>query len=216
VTTIEDPVEYEFPRVAQIQVHPKIGLDFATGLRYILRQDPDVLMIGEIRDTETLQMAIRAALTGHMVFSTVHCSDAAATPARLIDMGAEPFLLASCLTAVVTQRLVRCVCESCKEAYRPSEAVYRGVGLTPDVGPLYRGRGCAECRQTGYFGRRAVFEIMPVTEEVREALLQGMPASAIRTLIRQQGVKSLRDDGIAKALQGVTTIEDVLRVTQME
>ncbi len=216
VVTVEDPVEYEFPRVSQIQVHPKIGLTFASGLRHVLRQDPDVLMIGEIRDTETLHMAIRCALTGHMVFSTVHCNDAAATPARLIDMDAEPFLLASCLTAVVAQRLVRCICRNCKEQYTPSASVYHSLGLEPEMGPVYRGVGCNQCRGTGYWGRRAVFEVMAVTDEVRDAILRGVPAAGIRDLIRRASVPSLRADGIWKAQTGVTTLEEVLRVTQLE
>ena len=216
VVTIEDPVEYEFPRISQIQVHPKIGLDFAAGLRHILRQDPDVLMIGEIRDTETLHMAIRSALTGHMVFSTVHCNDAAATPARLIDMGGEPFLLASCLTAIIAQRLVRCICPNCKQEYQPSAAVCQSMGLDPDTRPAYQGAGCAQCRGTGYFGRKALFEVVPITDEVREAILRGVPASAIRQVIRDAGVESLRADGIRKAFEGVTTLEEVLRVTHLE
>lgn len=216
VVTIEDPVEYEFGRVSQIQVHPRIGLTFAEGLRHILRQDPDVLMVGEIRDTETLQMAIRSALTGHMVFSTVHCNDAASTAARLVDMGAEPFLLASCLTMVIAQRLARRICEQCREPFQPSPEVYAALGLDPSRGPAYRGAGCAFCRQTGYYGREALFEVMPVNDEVRNAILRNAPAPEIRQLIRAAGVPSLRDDGLNKAFAGVTTLEEVLRVTQLE
>ncbi len=216
VVTIEDPVEYEFPRVSQIQVHPKIGLDFAAALRHVLRQDPDVLMVGEIRDTETLNMAIRAGLTGHMVLSTVHCNDAAATPARLIDMGGEPFLIASCLTGVVAQRLVRCVCEECREEFTPSPAVSRALGLDTGSVTACRGAGCEACRGTGYYGRRALFEVMAITDDIRDAITAGQPASAIRSLIRAAGVPSLRDSGIRLASQGLTTFEEVLRVTQMD
>jgi type II secretory ATPase GspE/PulE/Tfp pilus assembly ATPase PilB-like protein len=216
VITIEDPVEYEFPRVAQIQVHPKIGLDFAAALRHILRQDPDVLMIGEIRDTETLRMAIRSGLTGHMVLSTVHCNDAPSTPARLIDMGGEPFLIASCLTAIVAQRLVRCVCPNCREPFRPSPAVCRALDLDPDTVRACRGAGCEVCRQTGYYGRRAIFEVMAITDDIRDAITAGQPASAMRTMIRAAGVPSLRDSGIKMASEGLTTFEEVLRVSQMD
>ena len=213
VMTIEDPVEYEFPRVTQMQVHPKVGLTFAAGLRCILRQDPDVLMVGEIRDTETLEMAIRAALTGHMVFSTLHCGDAAETPARLLEMGAEPFLLVSCLTAVVAQRLVRRICPKCKAQWRAPDALYRRLEIDPDAGPLFKGAGCEACRGTGYHGRFPLFEVLAMTDEVREAVLAGQSAAAIRGLIRGQGVRGLREDGLTKALAGDTTVEEVLRVT---
>jgi len=216
VVTIEDPVEYEFPRVSQIQVHPKIGLDFATALRHVLRQDPDVLMIGEIRDAETLNMAIRSGLTGHMVLSTVHCNDAAATPARLIDMGGEPFLIASCLTALVAQRLVRCVCAACREEFRPSAAVCQTLGISPVSVRACRGTGCETCRGTGYYGRKALFEVVAVDDSIRDAITAGQPASAIRAMIRAAGVPSLRDSGIRMASQGITTFEEVLRVTQMD
>jgi len=216
VVTIEDPVEYEFARVSQIQVHPKIGLDFAAALRHVLRQDPDVLMIGEIRDPETLNMAIRCGLTGHMVLSTVHCNDTAATPARLIDMGGEPFLIASCVTAVVAQRLVRCVCANCREEFTPSAAVCQTLGLNPGPGRACRGAGCETCRDTGYYGRKALFEVMAVDDSIRDAITAGQPASAIRAMIRAAGVPSLRDSGIRMASQGITTFEEVLRVTQMD
>ncbi len=216
VVTIEDPVEYEFPRVAQIHVHPKIGLDFAAALRHVLRQDPDVLMVGEIRDTETLNMAIRAGLTGHMVLSTVHCNDAAATPARLIDMGGEPFLIASCLTAVVAQRLVRCICTHCREEFSPPPAVFEAMGVPVDSVRAWRGVGCKACRDTGYSGRRALFEVMAMDDSVRDAITAAQPASAIRSMIREAGVPSLRDSGVRLVSRGITTFEEVLRVTQLD
>jgi general secretion pathway protein E len=214
VVTIEDPVEYEFSRVAQIQVHPKIGLDFAAALRHVLRQDPDVVMVGEIRDAETLHMAIRSGLTGHMVLSTLHCNDAASAPARLIDMGGEPFLLASCLTVVVAQRLVRRVCEKCREEFRPSAALCEALDLDPATARASRGRGCPDCRGTGYRGRQALFEVMAIDDAIRDAITAGVPSSTLQATIRQSGVLGLRDHGIGLALRGVTTIEEVLRVTR--
>jgi type II secretory ATPase GspE/PulE/Tfp pilus assembly ATPase PilB-like protein len=216
VITVEDPIEYEFPRVSQMQVHPKIGLDFAACLRHVLRQDPDVLMVGEIRDAETLQMAIRSGLTGHMVLSTVHCNDAASTPARLIDMGAEPFLIASCLSCIVAQRLVRCICEECKEEFTASHALCRALELPHEGIKAFRGEGCHNCRGTGYVGRQALFEVMPVNDEIRDAVTAAEPAATIRAIVRRQGVRSLRDSGISMALEGRTTLEEVLRVAQME
>ncbi|HJN18104.1 MAG TPA: GspE/PulE family protein [Armatimonadota bacterium] len=216
IVTIEDPVEYEFPRVAQIHVHPAIGLDFPTALRHVLRQDPDVLMVGEIRDAETLRMAVRSGLTGHMVLSTVHCNDTVSTPARLIDMGGEPFLIASCLTAVLAQRLVRCICENCKEEFTPSKAVCRAIGIEPGSMTACRGEGCDSCRDTGYHGRKAIFEVMAIDDDIRDAITGGQPASAIRSMVRAAGVPSLRDSGIRMASEGVTSFEEVLRATQAD
>ncbi len=214
--TIEEPVEYQLPRVTQIQVHPKIGLTFASGLRHILRQDPDVIMVGEIRDPETVQMAIQAALTGHLLFSTLHCNDAAGAPVRLIDMGAEPFLVASSVSAVVAQRLVRRICLKCKEPAQPSPALLGRVGITDPRPELYHGRGCGECRGTGYRGMIAVFEIVPIEDTLRAAIVRKVSASEIRRLARELGYRSLRDDGIAKARSGVTTVEEVLRAVYVE
>jgi len=216
VITIEDPVEYQLPRVTQIQVHPKAGLTFALGLRHILRQDPDIIMVGEIRDTETLQMAIQASLTGHLVFSTVHCNDAAAAAARLIDMGMEPFLITSSVIGIVAQRLVRRICPHCREPYRPSEELCRRLGL-PDPNVLFfRGRGCSDCRDTGYHDRISVFEILIPTQKMREAILRRESASTIRQLAREAGVPSLQDDGLEKVLAGVTSVEEVLRAVYVE
>jgi len=214
--TIEEPVEYQLPRVTQIQVHPKIGLTFAAGLRHILRQDPDVIMVGEIRDTETMQMAIQASLTGHLLFSTLHCNDAAGAPVRLIDMGAEPFLVASSMCTVVAQRLVRRICSKCKEAYSPSPAILGRLGITDAKPVFYHGRGCNECRGTGYRGMIAVFEIMTIEDTLRDAIVRKTSASEIRRLGRELGCRSLRDDGIEKAREGITTVEEIMRAVYVE
>jgi len=214
--TIEEPVEYQLPRVTQIQVHPKIGLTFAAGLRHILRQDPDVVMVGEIRDPETMQMAIQAALTGHLLFSTLHCNDAAGAPVRLIDMGAEPFLVASSLCSIIAQRLVRRICTKCKEEYRPSPAILGRLGITDPDPVFYHGRGCGDCRGTGYRGMLAVFEMMIVDDALRSAIVRKTSAGEIRNIAREFGCRSLRDDGMDKARAGVTTVEEVLRSVYVE
>jgi type II secretory ATPase GspE/PulE/Tfp pilus assembly ATPase PilB-like protein len=214
--TIEEPVEYQLPRVTQIQVHPKIGLTFAAGLRHILRQDPDVIMVGEIRDSETMQMAIQAALTGHLLFSTLHCNDAAGAPVRLIDMGAEPVLVASSLCSIIAQRLVRRICPKCKEAYEPSPAILGRLGITDKNAVFYHGRGCGECRGTGYRGMIAVFEIMTVEDTLRSAIVRKASAGELRGLARDLGCRSLRDDGLEKAREGVTTVEEIMRAVYVE
>ena len=214
--TIEEPVEYQLPRVTQIQVHPKIGLTFAAGLRHILRQDPDVMMVGEIRDPETMQMAIQSALTGHLLFSTLHCNDAAGAAVRLIDMGAEPFLVASSLCVVIAQRLVRRICTKCKEPYQAAPAILGRLGVSDAHPSFYHGRGCDDCRGTGYRGMVAVFEIMPVEDSVRSAIVRKASAPEIRRIARDMGIRSLRDDGIEKAREGVTSVEEVLRAVYVE
>ena len=214
--TIEEPVEYQLPRVTQIQVHPKIGLTFAAGLRHILRQDPDVIMVGEIRDGETMQMAIQASLTGHLLFSTLHCNDAAGAPVRLIDMGAEPFLVASSLCSVVAQRLVRRICTKCKEEYAASPTILGRLGITDAKPVFYRGRGCNECRGTGYRGMIAVFEIMTIDDTLRAAIVRKAASSETRGLARELGCRSLRDDGIEKAREGITTVEEIMRAVYVE
>jgi len=215
VVTIEDPVEYQLTRATQIQVHPKIGVDFAAGLRSILRQDPDVIMVGEIRDLETLRMAIQSALTGHLVLTTVHCNDAASGAARLVDMGAEPFLVASSATVFLSQRLVRCICTECKMEDQPSEDTLQALGIEGD-GQFYRGRGCEHCRGTGYYGRTSVFEIMMVNDVIAAAITRRETAGEIRALARSLGTRGLRDDGIQKALEGVTTLEEILRAVWVQ
>ncbi len=215
IITVEDPVEYQLPRINQVQVNPKAGLTFATGLRSILRQDPDVIMVGEIRDRETAEIAVQAALTGHLVLSTLHTNDAPSAFTRLVDMGIEPFLVASSVIGVLAQRLARQICSKCKEAYRPPREAVRRLdeGLAEDEGlVLYRGSGCDHCRQTGYKGRTGVYELLVVTDRIRELVVRRAPATEIRDAARSEGFRTMRDDGVQKVLEGVTTIEEILRV----
>jgi general secretion pathway protein E len=210
IITIEDPIEYQLKGVGQIQVNPKIDLTFANGLRSILRQDPDVIMVGEIRDAETAEIAMQASLTGHLVLSTLHTNDAATAVTRLIDMGIEPFMVASTLSAVVAQRLVRVICPHCKESYAP-EREYAGITLPP---LLYRGRGCDHCFSLGTIGRTGIYEMLLVDAELCSMIIRRTPAGAIKEYALSRGMRTLRDDGLAKAAVGITTIEEVLRVTQ--
>ncbi|MDD2852469.1 MAG: type II secretion system ATPase GspE [Desulfuromonadaceae bacterium] len=210
IITIEDPIEYQIRGIGQIQVNPKIELTFASGLRSILRQDPDIIMVGEIRDTETAEIAIQASLTGHLVLSTLHTNDAATAVTRLVDMGIEPFMIASSLSAVVAQRLVRIICPHCREEYQPVEQ-YAGVTLPAT---LYRGRGCDACFGLGTLGRTAIYEIMPVDQELCSMIIRRAHAGEIKEYAVAHGMKTLRDDGITRAAAGITTIEEVLRVTQ--
>lgn len=214
--TIEEPVEYQFPRITQIQVHNKIGLTFAAGLRSILRQDPDVIMVGEIRDLETLQIAIQSALTGHLLLSTLHCNDAAAGAARMVDMGAEPFLVASSLNGIIAQRLVRRICESCKTEQHVGDELRTKLGLLNDGHEYYYGRGCPNCRGTGYMGRVSVFEVIPVVESIQQAIVRKAAASEIRHLMHDAGFANLFDDGILKARAGVTSLEEVIRAVYVD
>jgi type II secretory ATPase GspE/PulE/Tfp pilus assembly ATPase PilB-like protein len=211
VITVEDPVEYQFGRVTQIQVHPKIGLTFATGLRSILRQDPDVILVGEIRDLETLEIAVQAALTGHLMLSTLHCNDAAAGAARMVDMGAEPFLVASSLNGLIAQRLIRRVCQNCKEPEVIDDVIREKLKLPNDNTVYYRGKGCDQCRQTGYMGRLSVFEVIPATAEIQRAIVRKADAGVIREIIQQEGFPTLLDDGVAKARAGITSLDEVMR-----
>lgn len=219
IITVEDPVEYQLKGIGQIHVNPKIGLTFASGLRAILRQDPDIMMVGEIRDSETAEIAIHASLTGHLVLSTLHTNDAAGALTRLIDMGIEPFLVASSLIGVLAQRLVRVICPHCKEQYAASEQEIEYIKKTQDSGlrtqlMLYRGKGCDKCLGKGYLGRIGVFELLEVTPEIRAMIAERRDAQSIRHAAIGQGFKTLRTDGIEKVINGVTTIEEVLRVTQ--
>lgn len=221
IMTLEDPIEYKIPGVNQVQVNPAAGLTFASGLRSFLRQDPNVILVGEIRDKETTDLAIQAALTGHLVFSTLHTNDAAGALPRLLDMGAEPFLLSSTMTAVLAQRVLRKIDEKTKEAYDPDpkvlEEMKSSLGtLFPNKGPikLYRGKPTPENNNSGYMGRVGIFEVMPVTPTISKLILERMPATAIEKQARQEGMISMKQDGYLKVLQGVTTIEEVLRVAQ--
>lgn len=217
IITVEDPVEYQLLGIGQMQVNSKINLSFAAGLRSILRQDPDVIMIGEIRDRETAEIAIHASLTGHLVFSTLHTNDAASAATRLIDMGIEPFLVASSVVAVLAQRLLRKICQDCKQPYRPSPDELSRLDLKPgaDV-TLYRGAGCAACSQTGYRGRTGIFELMVLDDEIRRLIGTKADSTAIKQAAIAGGMITLKQEGAAKVLQGQTSLEEVMRITQQE
>ncbi|TNF04933.1 MAG: type II secretion system protein GspE, partial [Gammaproteobacteria bacterium] len=217
VITVEDPVEYNLEGINQIQVNPSIGLSFASALRSIVRQDPDVIMVGEMRDLETARICIQSALTGHLVLSTLHTNDAASSITRLLEMGVEDYLLNSTLNTVLAQRLVRVLCEHCREAYKPSEGVIREFGLdklTEGEIQLYRPKGCEHCGGTGYRGRVSIIELLPMTDTIRELVLQHAGAGKIEQAAREAGMHTMFEDGCLKALQGTTTIEEVVRVTQ--
>ena len=217
IITIEDPVEYQINGINQIQVNQKIGLTFARGLRSIVRQDPDVILVGEIRDKETSEIAVQAALTGHLVFSTLHTNDSASAITRLVDIGVEPFLISSSVIAVMAQRLVRVLCPACKEEYRPDDVAIRSIGGDPrmfqDV-TVYRKKGCPQCLNTGYSGRMPIFEIMVLDETIKKMILTTHDSGRIEAEAVRQGMKTLRESGIRKVLEGVTSIAEVLRVTQ--
>ncbi len=210
IITIEDPIEYQLKGVGQIQVNPKIDLTFANGLRSILRQDPDIIMVGEIRDVETAEIAIQASLTGHLVLSTLHTNDSATTITRLIDMGIEPFMVASSLSAIVAQRLVRLICPHCREEYTPERA-YPGIELPLK---LYRGKGCEKCFGLGTMGRTIIHELLLVDADICSMITRREPAGVIKEYAVSKGMKTLREDGLRKAAAGITTIEEVIRVTQ--
>ncbi|MCH9626851.1 MAG: Type II secretion system protein E [Chlamydiales bacterium] len=217
IMTIEDPVEYKLKGIAQIAVHPKIGLNFAAGLRHILRQDPDVVMIGEIRDTETADIAIQAALTGHLVFSTLHTNDAASAIPRLIDMGVEPYLLSSTVVGVLAQRLVRRVCPNCRERYKPDEAELAEIGLSSDKlngGYLYKGRGCGQCFGSGYKGRHGIYELLTIDSTLQSCIAKNADISDLRQAARSKDMTCLRAHGAHLVRAGVTTVAEVLRVSR--
>jgi general secretion pathway protein E len=217
IITVEDPVEYQLKRVNQIPVKPKIGLNFAAGLRHIVRQDPDVIMVGEIRDLETAEIAIQAALTGHLVFSTLHTNDASSAVTRLQDMGCEPYLFSSVLNGVLAQRLVRRICQACRmpKAADPAQIASLGVVAT-GTEELFHGKGCDECRGTGYRGRIGIYELLRVTEAIRSLIVRKAPAAEIRREAIAQGMVTLREDGWARACAGLTTVGEILRVTEDE
>ncbi|MBI4589637.1 MAG: type II secretion system ATPase GspE [Candidatus Rokubacteria bacterium] len=220
IITIEDPVEYQLKGVNQIAVKPKIGLTFANGLRHIVRQDPDIIMVGEVRDLETAEIAIQAALTGHLVFSTLHTNDAPGAITRLQDMGCEPYLVSSVLHGVLAQRLLRRICAACRVAHTPDPADLRALGIAEalaETQPLFKGAGCDQCRGTGYRGRTGIYELFLINEEVRSLIVRKAPTGEIRRRATNElGMVTLREDGWAKAKAGITTVEEVLRVTQEE
>ena len=215
IITVEDPVEYQLKGVNQIPVRPKIGLSFAAGLRHIVRQDPDVIMVGEIRDLETAEIAIQSALTGHLVFSTLHTNDAPGAVTRLQDMGCEPYLLSSVLTGVLAQRLVRRICQACRAPDHPDPAELLALGITDATGlELFRGKGCDECRGTGYRGRTGIYELFKISDATRSLIVQKVPGGEIRRHAVGHGMITLREDAWAKACAGLTTVAEILRVTQ--
>ncbi len=216
IITAEDPIEYNFMGINQVQMHEEIGLTFASSLRSFLRQDPDIIMVGEIRDFETAQIAVQAALTGHLVLSTVHTNDAPGTISRLIDMGIEPFLISSAIILILAQRLIRKVCVECKEPIKVHPQLLIDLGIPPDevkTFQVYKGKGCSLCNNTGYKGRVGLYEVMPMKEEVKELVLSRASTSEIKKEAIRLGMKTLRQSGIAKIKEGVTTIEEVLRST---
>jgi general secretion pathway protein E len=203
--------------IGQVQVNPKIDLTFANGLRSIVRQDPDVILVGEIRDLETAEIAIQAALTGHLVFSTLHTNDSSSAVTRLIDMGIEPFLVTSSVNAILAQRLVRRLCKACREPFEPDHESLSSIGISPEMlagRTLYRNKGCSSCQQTGYKGREGIFELMLIDDEIQSLILKTSDANAIKNLAVEQGMLTLRKDGARKVLEGITTIEEVFRVTE--
>ena len=213
IMTLEDPVEYRMAGVRQVQLNVKAGMTFSSGLRAILRQDPDILMVGEIRDRETAQIAVQAALTGHLVLSTLHTNDALSAVNRLVDMGVEPYLVASVLLCSFAQRLVRCVCPHCREPYQPSIGLLHVFGLTPEDGPFFHGKGCPRCGGTGYMGRTAIFEVFPMLDELQEMVTAGKSKQEIYRRARELGIRTMADDAAKKIRAGITTAEEAIRVT---
>ncbi len=217
IITVEDPVEYQLDGINQIPVNPKIDLTFASGLRAILRQDPDIVLVGEIRDRETAEIAVQAALTGHLVLSTLHTNDSASSVTRLIDMGVEPFLVSSSVLAILAQRLIRTVCRDCAKKYTPTEEELTRAGLTIEDlkgKQLYRAVGCPNCMNTGYAGRLGIHEFLFMNDEVRGEIMKNVDATTIKRSAMAQGMMTLREDGIQKALKGITTLEEVMMITQ--
>ena len=214
IVTLEDPVEYELPELCQSQINLKQGFTFAGGLRAILRQDPDIILVGEMRDAETVEAAIRAAITGHLVFSTLHTNDAVGAIARLLDMGVEPYLLSSSLVAILGQRLVRCICPACKERVRPEEDLLKMVGMDEKSKGLlfYQGKGCDRCYGTGYRDRIGIFEILPVSSFLASLIAKGTDSQTLKNRAKEEGMTTMMEDGLQKAVEGVTTLEEVVRV----
>ncbi|MDP2981032.1 MAG: ATPase, T2SS/T4P/T4SS family [Candidatus Omnitrophota bacterium] len=216
IITIEDPIEYQIKGITQIQVHPKIGLSFATGLRSMLRHDPDIMMVGEVRDFETAEITIRVALTGHLVFSTLHTNDAVGSITRLLDMGVEPYLVASSVECFVAQRLVRLICPACKIQIKPRKEILNEFDIENNMynTSIYEGKGCESCKFTGYKGRTAIYEFLVVNEEIRDMVLNGTSSDQIKKKALESGMHTLRMDGWEKIKRGLTTIDEVIRVTK--
>ncbi|MBU1767534.1 MAG: Flp pilus assembly complex ATPase component TadA, partial [Candidatus Omnitrophica bacterium] len=219
IVTVEDPIEYQLPGIAQIQVKPEINLTFANGLRSILRHDPDIIMVGEMRDLDTVDIAVRASLTGHLVFSTIHTNDTAGAITRLIDIGVEPYLLTSSVRAIIAQRLIRKICSHCKTEYNLEQKdeimEFEKLGIKKEELPkkLFKGKGCTYCHE-GYSGRIAIFEILLIKEEIEKMIMEKKTSRAIRNEAKKHGMRTLRGDGIKKVYEGVTTLSEVLSETQ--
>ena len=219
IITTEDPVEYDIDGLIQVQMKPDIGLTFARCLRHILRQDPDIILVGEIRDLETAEISAQASLTGHIVFTTLHTNDAPSSIARILDLGVEPYLVTATLEGIVSQRLIRKICENCKEPYEPNEVQLKELGLTEDDikgKKFYYGRGCAKCNNTGYRGRTGIFEIMTLNDEIRELIMDRASTNLLRIAAQKAGMKLLRDSGLAAIYDGITTIDEVVKETTVE
>ena len=215
ISTVEDPIEYHLSAATQVQVFDKIGMTFSAALRSLLRQDPDVVMLGEIRDAETARIAVQASLTGHLVLSTLHTNDAPASITRLINIGVEPYLISSAVNAVLAQRLVRKICKECKEEYQPGQETREFLTLQgfPDA-PLYRGKGCDRCRKTGYSGRLGVYELMVMDDVLRDMVTANPDVIQLRKRCRERGLVTLREDGFRKVIKGLTSVDEILRVTE--
>jgi len=219
IITTEDPVEYDVDGLIQVQMKPDIGLTFARCLRSILRQDPDIILVGEIRDLETAEIAAQASLTGHVVFTTLHTNDAPSSIARLLDLGVEPFLVTATLEGIIAQRLVRRICTNCKAKFEPTEAQLMELQLTPDDvqgKKFHYGRGCRKCNGTGYRGRTGIFEIMVFNDDIRDLIMNQASTSVLRAAGRKAGMRLLRDNGLAAVYDGVTTIDEIVKETMME
>jgi len=217
--TTEDPVEYDIDGLIQVQMKPDIGLTFARCLRHILRQDPDVILVGEIRDLETAEIAAQASLTGHVVFTTLHTNDAPSSIARLLDLGVEPFLVTATLEGIIAQRLVRKICEKCKTPFEPTEGQLSELSLTPDDikgKKFYYGRGCNKCNNTGYRGRTGIFEIMTFNDEIRDLIMNQASTNVLRAAGQKSGMRLLRDNGLAAMYDGITTIDEIVKETSTE
>jgi len=215
ISTVEDPIEYNLPAANQVQVHEKIGMTFSAALRSLLRQDPDVVMLGEIRDAETARIAVQAALTGHLVLSTLHTNDAPASITRLVNIGVEPYLISAAVNAVLAQRLIRKICQHCKEEFEPSPDMKEFLMLQGFTsGKTWRGKGCDRCRKTGYAGRLGIYELMVMDDSLRDVITRNPDVTQLRKLCRERGLVTLRQDGFDKAMKGLTTVDEILRVTE--
>ena len=218
IVTVEDLIEYRLKMIRQTQVNPKIGLTFAAGLRALLRQDPDIIMVGEVRDTDTAKVAVQSALTGHLVLTTLHTNDAPTAITRLMDMNVEPFLVSASTIGIIAQRLIRCICNKCKVSYEPTEHILKELRLSTNNRKFtfYKGKGCRECRNTGYKGRIGIFELFIIDDNVRDMIMRRANLTEIKKYAHKTGMKTLRQDGILKVIKGFTTVEEVMKTTAID